>query len=166
MGSDVVQTKEQRQQQDTIKALVIGSDITQSSDILRVNDYAIIPMVGQSQTPWQIPDIKITPDQKITPNQKITPEQKITPDQIIPPETKTPPPPYIPPPTIIPPLFPLPPLGGGGGGGGAAAAKPGRGSSFSARYNYGQGIGDMFGSMRPLNFSKSAPAPRKKSRRK
>jgi hypothetical protein len=61
----------------------------------------------------------------------------------------------------------IPPFGGGGGGGGgAAASKPGRGSSFSARYNYGQGIGDMFGSMRPLNFSKSAPAPRKKSRRK
>jgi hypothetical protein len=61
----------------------------------------------------------------------------------------------------------IPPLGGGGGGGGgAAAAKPGRGSSFSAIYNYGQGIGDMFGSMRPLNFGKSAPAPRKKPRRK
>ena len=78
-----------------------------------------------------------------------------------------------PPPPIIPkidiPNLILPPInlgGGSSGGGGAAASKPGRGSSFSARYNYGQGIGDMFGSMRPLNFGKSAPAPRKKSRRK
>jgi len=145
---------------------VIGSDITQSSDILRVNDYAIIPMVGQSQTPWQIPDIKITPDQKITPNQKITPEQKITPDQIIPPETKTPPPPYIPPPIIPTTGFPIPPLGSGGGGS-TPTQKNKSGSLFKAQFLYGQGISSrMFGSMRPLNFSKSAPAPRKQSRRK
>ena len=119
------------------------------------------------------PGVRVTPEQRTTPyidyttDVTIIPETKITPpDNKQPEPTPKPPEPYIPPPTIIPPLFPLPPLGGGGGGGGAAAAKPGRGSSFSARYNYGQGIGDMFGSMRPLNFSKSAPAPRKKSRRK
>jgi hypothetical protein len=94
------------------------------------------------------------------------------------PSIPSPPPPYIPPiysetpsivpppPPIVPPLFPLPPLGSGGGGT-TPALKNKNKSLFTAQFLYGQGISSrMFGSMRPLNFSKSAPAPRKQSRRK
>jgi hypothetical protein len=126
------------------------------------------------------PEITVIPRSRTTPEPRTNPyidyvtddtpiiqETKITPpDNRQPEPTPKPPEPIIPPPIIT--GFPIPPLGGGGGGGGAAASKPGQKSIYAARFQYGQGIGG-FGSISPIRFGspgKSAPAPRKKSRRK